>query len=56
MTAGPLENKRGEPKLVEKKNMRRVKTTARTFAGKPDAVRPPSANKFTIAFDSNADN
>lgn len=46
---------RAEPR--REKNMRRVKTTARTFAGKPDAVRPPAAaNKFAIAFDSSADN
>lgn len=51
MTAGPLENKRGEPSLVEKKihdELKQLRTC------RPPSRRRPPANKFAIAFDPEA--
>ncbi|CAH2066221.1 unnamed protein product, partial [Iphiclides podalirius] len=49
MTAGPLENKRGEPSLVEKK-IHDEQKQLRLHA--PADRRRLSANKFAIAFDT----
>lgn len=49
MTAGPLENKRGEPSLAEKKIHEELKQLR---VREPAARRRLSANKFAIGFDS----